>query len=73
METAFEIGAGFSADGLSLFVRGMIASLFAIWVVWVAYKQYQLMAAEKMSSGDWFFSVIKLFILFVIVLVIIGI
>lgn len=73
MEAAFQIGAGFSAAGLSLFVRGMIASLFTIWVVWAAYKQYQLMVAEKMSSGEWFFSVVKLFVLLVLVLVIVGI
>lgn len=72
MELAFDAAAGFNASHLNLFVRSMIASLFTIWAVWVAYKQYQLMVAEKMSSGDWFFNVVKVFVVLVIVLVIVS-
>ena len=73
MEAAFDLGAGFSAGDLGIFIRGMIASLITLWGAWVTYKQYQLVDNGRMEIGDWGANVIKMVLLVVFVLIIVGV
>lgn len=73
MGAAFDIGAGFSATGLSFLIRGMIASLITLWGVWMMYKQFQLVGGGRMEVGDWGANVVKMVLLVTFVIIIVGI
>lgn len=72
MEAAFNLGAGFSANGLNIFIRSMIAALIMLWGVWTLWKQFQLFGSGRMEVGDWGANAIKMILLLVFVLVIVG-
>jgi len=73
MEADFNLGAGFDANDLSIFIRSMIASLITLWGAWVMYKQFQLVGSGRMEIGDWGTNVIKMVLLVVFVLIIVGV
>jgi len=72
MEAAFNLGAGFNAGDLNLFIRSVIASLITLWGAWIMYKQFQLVGNGRMEIGDWGANVIKMVLLVVFVLIIVG-
>ncbi len=58
METAFFNGAGFNAVDVSVMIRVMIASLYALFSGWVCWRQFALVREERMEVGKWLNNVI---------------
>jgi len=73
VETAFNLGAGFAANELNLFIRSVIAALITLWGVWIMWKQYQLVGSGRMEIGDWGANAIKMVLLLAFVLIIVGV
>jgi len=58
MEAAFLTGAGFTAGEVSMLIRVMILSLFALWSGWVIWKQFKMVVTNGLTIGEWFFNVV---------------
>ncbi|MDQ1363353.1 MAG: hypothetical protein QG652_1214 [Pseudomonadota bacterium] len=52
MEAAFLQGAGFSADSLNLFIRGMLVSLYFLWTAWSCWKQFGLVRKGRLEVNE---------------------
>jgi hypothetical protein len=72
MDEAFRQAAGFYANGLDMFFRGIIASLFSLWTIWVVFNQFQLVITEQLSVIQWVFNTITVVIVYTMVLVLVA-
>ena len=73
LAAAFATGAGFEAIEMSLLIRGLLAAAYMIWAAWVAYKQFILMADEKLSFADYRMNMIRLSLSITVILVLVSI
>ncbi len=53
MLSAFQAGAGFSANDLGILFRTFFATMLTLWAAWVAYRQYFIFASGVIKLGEW--------------------
>jgi len=69
-QAAFELGAGYSADQVSLLISGAGAALIFLFLAWVLFSAYQGWADKSLSMKQLGMTLLRIaFLLFVTLIV----
>ncbi|WAJ37265.1 TIGR03758 family integrating conjugative element protein [Pseudomonas sp. GOM7] len=71
-KAAFELGAGYSADDLSLAISGFVAVLLFLFVAWVLLSAYRGWADRSLALKKFGGTLLRLAVLLFVVLLIIS-
>lgn len=72
-QSAFELGAGYSADQVSLLVSGAGGAVIFLFLAWVLFSAYQGWADKSLSMKQLGFTLLRIALLLFVTLVILTV